>query len=73
MDGISQSIESAKMMDAERKEIHERLMSKSDIAYFEKLNRKKWSLKNRIIYAIKQNFISRQLFNFVFYIYSKFK
>jgi glycosyltransferase involved in cell wall biosynthesis len=73
MDGISQSVESSNMMDAERKEIHERLMSKSDIAYFEKLNRKKWPLKNRIIYAMKQNFISRQLFNFVFYVYNKFK
>jgi glycosyltransferase involved in cell wall biosynthesis len=73
MDGISQSVQSANMMDAERKEIHERLMSKENIAHFEKLNRKKWSLKNRIIYSMKQYFLTRQVFNFTFFIYNKFK
>jgi glycosyltransferase involved in cell wall biosynthesis len=73
MDGISQSVQSANMMDAERKEIHKRLMSKENIANFEKLNRKKWPLKNRIIYSMKQNFLTRQLFNFTFYIYNKLK
>jgi glycosyltransferase involved in cell wall biosynthesis len=73
LDGISQNEKNDIITRNERKQIQEQLFTEKQIKKIEKKDRKTWSLKHRFFHLLKSNFITRNLFQFTFFIYNKLK